>query len=198
MYPRQSSPVPVTTAVANESSGVEVDLMTDSTSSSLYPCDSIVLPKTAVRLEPAKIRNPFSHYQEPEKKMVHFQSDGQDDTDAGQDSSKQFSDMRLRWLEIKKKKHLAPAVTQRTDQQQATIDYAEMEEKAIPVPPSTLKRNRLSPGRAHRAENKENTFPSHARMPAITRNPATRASDSDILSSELRAKLKSHNLPGLR
>jgi len=178
---------------ANESSGVETDM--DSTTST-YPEDSYLQP-TAVRLEPTKIRNPFSNYQI--ERHVQFHIDDQPDDAI---SSKQFTEQRLHWLEMKKRKHLGIAQPTVMKDKSET-DYVVMEEKSIATLISRRRMTRSPPFRARPAPSqvvqKENFKEIPPPQPSYNlTNTKSGTGDSKVLSNQLRAKLKSHNLPGLR
>jgi hypothetical protein len=175
---------------ANESSGVETDM--DST----YPEDSFLQP-TAVRLEPTKIRNPFSNYQPEKHVQFHI-----DDRPVDTISSTQFTEQRLHWLEMKKRKHLGVAQPTVMKDKSET-DYVVMEEKSIATLISRRRMTRSPPFRARPAPNqfvqKENFKEIPPPQPSYNlTNTKSGAADSKVLSTQLRAKLKSHNLPGLR
>lgn len=195
----------------NESSGVETDM--DSTISA-YPGDSILEP-TAVRMEPSKIVNPFSRYQVD--RHVRFQPSGNDSSHTRSEiASKIFAEQRLHWLEMKKKKHHvaqspSPALPPKMSGKLET-DYIFMEEKSIrmtAVQSQTFKsqtgdsRNRFEMPK-YLVKDKENYGgslrydPPRKCPPLPVRPTSAKIVDSKILSNELRAKLKSHNLPGLR
>ena len=203
--------------LTNESSGVETDM--DSTISA-YPGDSVLEP-TAVRMEPSKITNPFTRYQAG--RQVRFQrsnddSGGQARSEA---ASKMFAEQRLHWLEMKRKKHHIaqtaspppPLPPKMSCPPKLETDYIFMEEKSIPTAATknrTCKsitgeqRNKFEvPSHLMKAD-KENhggslRHDSSTKGPPLPTRPASiKINDSKILSNELRAKLKSHNLPGLR
>lgn len=167
----------------NESSGVESASL-DSTPS-IYPGDSVSIQPTAVHLNPGPTR---SLAPQDSRRLVRFQVEKESEI-AKNEQNQQFAEHRTRWLEIKKKKHLAPAHQQLLPPE---LVYAEMEEKAIPAPSVMCRRRATSPCRVAptapiRLSNKENCVTAKIGL-----------NDSQTLSSELRAKLKSHNLPGLR
>ena len=182
-----------------ESSDVETDA---NSTVSTYPADSILVP-TVVRMEPSKIRNPFTHYNY--EKHVRFCDDDNSHFHQPNNSTKSFTEERLHWLELKKKKHLAPISTLHD---QVANDYIVLEEKSIAsshhrrriktnaqlTPKSFIARNLPN------AVEKENTAHelNHERFAHSRLVRPPKINDSKILSSELRAKLKSHNLPGLR
>ena len=185
------------------------DIETDANSTvSTYPADSILVP-TIVRMSPSKIRNPFTHYNY-EKHVRFCDNDDDDDDDSHfrqpMNPTKSITEQRLQWLESKKKKKHLTSIPTLHDQ--VGSDYVVLEEKSIAssyhrrriktnaqlTPKSFMARNLPS------AVEKENGAlelnherSAHSRL---TRPP--KISDTKILSSELRAKLKSHNLPGLR
>lgn len=181
---------------ANESSGVET-LSIDSTQSLCRPAlDSVRQPliTSTTRMEPIRVHQPIAqpyNRHESDKRTVQFHQSSQGkDEDEQSPTNPHFAEQRVRWLEMKKKRHLAPAASQPAPPaiQQS---FAEMEEKAIPVPSTINRRYRFSPGRQ---SNKEN----HAQQQQQAMKPPARTLETPVLSSELRAKLKSHNLPGLR
>ncbi|KAK4011734.1 hypothetical protein OUZ56_020849 [Daphnia magna] len=195
----------------NESSGVETDM--DSTVSA-YPSDSITEP-TAVRMESSKIANPFSRYQTD--RHVRFQQSENDSSRTRSESaSNLFTEQRLHWLEMKRKKHHTtqsppPALPPKMNGKLET-DYIFMEEKSIPVsvpksrtckaPTSEIHSRFEMP--KHLVKDKEN-YSGTLRLdtsrycpPLPARSTGGKIADSKILTNELRAKLKSHNLPGLR
>ena len=193
---------------ANETSGVETDM--DSTAS-VYPCDSVLEP-TAVRMEPSKIANPFTRHQM--ERRVRFQRSNESLGYVKADNGSQvFAEQRLRWLEMKKRKYLTtsqlpPALPPKTHVKLET-DYIFMEEKSIPLaaaPKKPLTQSaglfgRLEPLRAPKG--KENCMDNMSGDDYLVKGPPlpsrpNKSDDSKVLSNELRAKLKSHNLPGLR
>ena len=200
--------------LTNESSGVETDM--DSTVSA-YPGDSVLEP-TAVRMEPSKITNPFTRYQETNR-HVRFQRSNDDSGGQARsdEASKMFAEQRLHWLEMKRKKHhisqsaLPPPIPPKMNgAPKLETDYIFMEEKSIPI---AATRNRMSlvvepksqyemPSHLMKAdkENRGLRYDSSSKGPPLPIRPASsmKINDSKILSNELRAKLKSHNLPGLR
>lgn len=200
---------------ANESSGVEsLETDMDSTTSA-YPCDSILEP-TAVRMEPSKIPNPFTRNHL--ERRVRFQRFSDESSRSRTESAtKQFAEQRLHWLEMKKKKHLAgqlspnaaPALPPKTSAKLET-DYVFMEEKSIPVTAPVKRQLNKPPGlpiitrfetQAHAIgkENRRESLGNNGKCPPLPPRPiSVRLGDVKSLTSELRAKLKSHNLPGLR
>lgn len=198
---------------ANESSGVE-SLETDLDSTvSAYPGDSILEP-TAVRMEPSKIPNPFTRNHL--ERRVRFQRFSDDDSrNRTENATRLFNEQRLHWLEMKKRKHLSaqqspvPPLPPKSSAKLET-DYVFMEEKSIPIAASKRQPNK-APVLPYRFENstsaidKENRkeslgeFENPGKCPPLPPRPTSvKIGDSKILSNELRAKLKSHNLPGLR
>ena len=174
---------------ANESSGVETDM---NSTGSTYPDDSVLQP-TAVRLEPSKIRNPFSNYHTERRIQFHAEDGSEDST-----SSKQFAEQRLHWLEMKKRKHLGiaqpPAMKERSE-----TDYVFMEEKSIATLISRRHVSNINAAPSQVVE-KENykEIPQLPQLSSNLTNTKSGTGDSKVLSTQLRAKLKSHNLPGLR
>jgi len=179
------------------------DAETDANSTvSTYPADSILVP-TVVRMEPSKIRNPFTHYNY--EKHVRFRDDNNSHFLPPDNSTKPSSEEQLHWLELKKKKHLAAIPTMHD---QVATDYVVLEEKSIAsshhrrriktnaqlTPKSYIARNLPNPvEKENTGQELNHEMFAHSRL---VRPP--RINDTKILSSELRAKLKSHNLPGLR
>jgi hypothetical protein len=199
--------------LTNESSGVETDM--DSTISA-YPGDSVLEP-TTVRMDPSKITNPFTRYQAG--RQVRFQRSDDDSQARSEVASKMFAEQRLHWLEMKRKKHHVaqssspppPLPPKMSGPPKLETDYIFMEEKSIPIAATKTRTGKSSEPRnkfempSHLLKaNKENHGgslrydPSTKGPPLPTRPTSIKNNDSKILSNELRAKLKSHNLPGLR
>ena len=186
----------------NESSGVE-SLETDLDSTvSAYPGDSILEP-TAVLMQPSKIQNPFTrHHLE---RRVRFQRSYEcDDRTRTETAKKLFAEQRLHWLEMKKKKHQSaqlPPMLPTKENGKLETDYIFMEEKSIPISATTRRIcNPVHPSRYQTGSpvNKENKSLQPTCPPLPPRSTSVKFGDSKVLSNELRAKLKSHNLPGLR
>jgi len=172
--------------VKNGEGSVGSDAESDANSTmSTYPGDSILVP-TAVRMEPSKIRNPFTHYNY--EKHVRFRDD---------------------CLELKAHKNLT-AIATLSDH--VASDYVVLEEKSIasshhrrhrvksnaPLTPKSFIARKQLPDLMQKENVADELNCERSRhAPRFTR-PVVKINDSKILSNELRAKLKSHNLPGLR
>lgn len=189
----------------SESSGVETDM--DSTSS-VYRGDSLMEP-TVVRIESTKIPNTFGPY--TAERRVRFNQHADPDNQTKIDtSSKMYAEQRTHTLEVKKPQPAqALPVLQHKMSNKLETDFIFMEEKSIPIAASRRGICK-SPGQGSSFEaplslvNKENRnsnlqYDQVRRCTLLPpRPPTTKTVNTKSLSNDLRAKLKSHNLPGLR